>query len=268
MGQKVHPKGFRVGVIRDWDSKWYADKKDFSKYLVEDYKIREYIKTKLYNARISDIIIERKVGSVNVTIYAAKPGMIIGKGGTLLEELKNSLTKLSESKNININVIDVKRPDIDAQVVSENIAQQLERRVAFRKAMKQAMQKARRAGAKGIKVSVSGRLAGADMARTEFYKEGNVPLQTIRADIDYGFAEADTTYGKMGVKVWIFKGEILEGRVELPTDNRSNNSNKKNNKNNRRNNNKRKNFDKSNENNTPKKENSEEVKDGNNSKEN
>lgn len=264
MGQKVHPKGFRVGVIRDWDSKWYADKKDFSKFLVEDYNIRKFINSKLYNARISDIVIERKTGNVYVTIYAAKPGMIIGKAGSLLEELKKDLLKLTESNNVNINVIDIKRPDLDAQVVSENIAAQLERRVAFRKAMKQAMQKARRAGAKGIKVAVSGRLAGADMARTEFYKEGNVPLQTIRADIDYGFAEADTTYGKMGVKVWIFKGEILEGRVKLDSDGKSNNSNRKNN---RRNNNKRRNNE-NNENKTPKKDFNKEVKDGNNSEEN
>lgn len=258
MGQKVHPKGFRVGIIRDWESKWYADKKDFSKFLVEDYNIRKFINKKLYNARVSNIIIERNSDKINITIYAAKPGMIIGKAGVLLEELKKDIAKLTGSKNVNINVIDIKRPDLDAQVVSENIAQQLERRVAFRKAMKQAMEKARRAGAKGIKVAVSGRLAGADMARTEFYKEGNVPLQTIRADIDYGFAEADTTYGKMGVKVWIFKGEILEGRVELPQENKTKRS---------RNNKEKKNFKKQGTN-TPKKQVNKEVKNGDNSEEN
>ena len=258
MGQKVHPKGFRVGIIRDWESKWYADKKDFSKFLVEDYNIRKFINKKLYNARVSNIIIERNSDKINITIYAAKPGMIIGKAGVLLEELKKDIEKLTGSKNVNINVIDIKRPDLDAQVVSENIAQQLERRVAFRKAMKQAMEKARRAGAKGIKVAVSGRLAGADMARTEFYKEGNVPLQTIRADIDYGFAEADTTYGKMGVKVWIFKGEILEGRVELPQENKTKRS---------RNNKDKKNFKKQGTN-TPKKQVNKEVKNGDNSEEN
>lgn len=259
MGQKVHPKGFRVGIIRDWESKWYADKKDFSKFLVEDYNIRKFISKKLYNARISNIVIERNSDKLNVTIYAAKPGMIIGKAGVLLEELKKDVMKISGSKDVNINVIDIKRPDLDAQVVAENIAQQLERRVAFRKAMKQSMEKAKRAGAKGIKVAVSGRLAGADMARTEFYKEGNVPLQTIRADIDYGFAEADTTYGKMGVKVWIFKGEILEGRVELPKDSKTNNS-RKNTKN-------TKNVKKQGKN-TPNKDKKKEVKDGNNSEEN
>ena len=258
MGQKVHPKGFRVGIIRDWESKWYADKKDFSKFLVEDYNIRKFINKKLYNARVSNIIIERNSDKINITIYAAKPGMIIGKAGVLLEELKKDIAKLTGSKNVNINVIDIKRPDLDAQVVSENIAQQLERRVAFRKAMKQAMEKARRAGAKGIKVAVSGRLAGADMARTEFYKEGNVPLQTIRADIDYGFAEADTTYGKMGVKVWIFKGEILEGRVELPQENKTKRS---------RNNKEKKNLKKQGTN-TPKKQVNKEVKNGDNSEEN
>ena len=258
MGQKVHPKGFRVGIIRDWESKWYADKKDFSKFLVEDYNIRKFINKKLYNARVSNIIIERNSDKINITIYAAKPGMIIGKAGVLLEELKKDIAKLTGSKNVNINVIDIKRPDLDAQVVSENIAQQLERRVAFRKAMKQAMEKARRAGAKGIKVAVSGRLAGADMARTEFYKEGNVPLQTIRADIDYGFAEADTTYGKMGVKVWIFKGEILEGRVELPQENKTKRS---------RNNKEKKNFKKQGTN-TPKKQVNKEVKNGDNSEKN
>lgn len=256
MGQKVHPKGFRVGIIRDWESKWYADKKDFSKFLVEDYNIRKFISKKLYNARISNIVIERNSDKLNVTIYAAKPGMIIGKAGAILEELKKDVMKLSGSKDVNINVIDIKRPDLDAQVVAENIAAQLERRVAFRKAMKQSMEKAKRAGAKGVKVAVSGRLAGADMARTEFYKEGNVPLQTIRADIDYGFAEADTTYGKMGVKVWIFKGEILEGRVELPKDTKANNSRKN-----------TKNVKKQGKN-TPNKGTKKEVKDGNNSEEN
>ena len=262
MGQKVHPKGLRVGVIRDWESKWYADDKDFGKLLVEDYNIRQFINKKLYNARVSNIVIERTKDAVNVTIYAAKPGMVIGKGGALLEDLKKDLLKISESKNININIVDIKKPDMDAQVVAENIAQQLERRVSFRKAMKQAMQRSRKAGAKGIKVSVSGRLAGADMARTEFYKEGSVPLQTIRADIDYGFAEADTTYGKMGVKVWIYKGDILEGRVELGKEDKKDNSNRRNKKGNQRRNNKKQ------DEKTPNKDTVKGATDGDNSEEN
>jgi small subunit ribosomal protein S3 len=208
MGQKVHPHGMRVGVIKDWDSKWYANSKDFSDYLIEDHKIREYVKKKLFVSGISKIEIERTAKFVKVNVYTAKPGLVIGKGGNYAETLKNELIKMI-NKDVNLNIVEVKGIDTDAQLVSENIANQLERRISFRRAMKQCMQKAMKAGALGIKTSVSGRLGGADMARTEFYKEGTIPLQTLRADIDYGFYEADTTYGKVGVKVWIYKGEIL-----------------------------------------------------------
>ena len=208
MGQKVHPNGLRVGVIKDWNSKWYADSKNFSDYLVEDYKIRKYVKNKLFVSGISKIEIERTAKFVKVNVYTAKPGLVIGKGGNLAEELKNELQKMI-GKDVNLNIVEVKNIDLDAQLVAENICNQLERRISFRRAMKQAMQKTMKAGALGIKTSVSGRLGGADMARTEFYKEGTIPLQTLRADIDYGFYEANTTYGKIGVKVWIYKGEVL-----------------------------------------------------------
>ena len=208
MGQKMDPHGLRVGVIKDWNSKWYADSKNFSDYLVEDKKIREYVKKKLYVSGISKIEIERNAKIVKVNVYTAKPGLVIGKGGALVESLKAELQKMI-NKDVNLNIVEVKDFDTDAQLVAENIASQLERRISFRKAMKQVMQKAMKAGALGIKTAVSGRLAGADMARTEFYKEGTIPLQTLRADIDYGFAEANTTYGKIGVKVWIYKGEVL-----------------------------------------------------------
>lgn len=208
MGQKVHPTGARVGIIKDWNSKWYADSKHFADYLVEDQKIRNFLKKKLYTAGISKIEIERTAKMVKINLYTAKPGIIIGKGGAGVEALKDEVTKLI-GKDVNLNIVEVKNVDTDAQLVAENIAGQLERRISFRRAMKQCMQKALKAGALGIKTSVSGRLGGADMARTEFYKEGNVPLQTLRADIDYGFAEANTTYGKIGVKVWIYKGEVL-----------------------------------------------------------
>ena len=208
MGQKMHPHGLRVGVIKDWNSKWYADSKNFSDYLVEDKKIREYVKKKLYVSGISKIEIERNAKIVKVNVYTAKPGLVIGKGGAFVESLKAELQKMI-NKDVNLNIVEVKDFDTDAQLVAENIASQLERRISFRKAMKQVMQKAMKAGALGIKTAVSGRLAGADMARTEFYKEGTIPLQTLRADIDYGFAEANTTYGKIGVKVWIYKGEVL-----------------------------------------------------------
>ena len=208
MGQKVHPNGMRVGVIRDWSSKWYADSKNFSDYLVEDHKIREYVKKKLFISGISKIEIERTAKFVKVNVYTAKPGLVIGKGGNYSEALKAELEKMI-NKEVNLNIIEVKNVDIDAQLVAENIANQLEKRISFRRAMKQCMQKALKAGALGIKTAVSGRLGGADMARTEFYKEGTIPLQTLRADIDYGFYEANTTYGKIGVKVWIYKGEIL-----------------------------------------------------------
>ena len=208
MGQKMHPHGLRVGVIKDWNSKWYADSKNFSDYLVEDHKIREYVKKKLFVSGISKIEIERTPKFVKVNVYTAKPGLVIGKGGNYAETLKNELTKMI-NKDVNLNIVEVKNIDTDAQLVAENICNQLERRISFRRAMKQCMQKAMKAGALGIKTAVSGRLGGADMARTEFYKEGTIPLQTLRADIDYGFYEADTTYGKIGVKVWIYKGEVL-----------------------------------------------------------
>ncbi len=208
MGQKMDPHGLRVGVIKDWNSKWYADSKNFSDYLVEDHKIREYVKKKLFVSGISKIEIERTAKFVKVNVYTAKPGLVIGKGGNYAETLKNEITKMI-NKEVNLNIVEVKNIDTDAQLVAENIANQLERRISFRRAMKQCMQKAMKAGALGIKTAVSGRLGGADMARTEFYKEGTIPLQTLRADIDYGFYEADTTYGKIGVKVWIYKGEVL-----------------------------------------------------------
>ncbi|MBP3596312.1 MAG: 30S ribosomal protein S3 [Clostridia bacterium] len=208
MGQKVHPNGLRVGVIRDWNSKWYADSKNFSDFLIEDNKIRKYVKSKLFVSGISKVEIERTAKFVKVNVYTAKPGLVIGKGGNLAETLKSELEKMI-NKEVNLNIVEVKNIDVDAQLVAENIAGQLERRISFRRAMKQCMQKSMKAGALGIKTAVSGRLGGADMARTEFYKEGTIPLQTIRADIDYGFAEADTTYGKIGVKVWIYKGEVL-----------------------------------------------------------
>ena len=208
MGQKVHPNGLRVGVIKDWNSRWYADDKNFSDYLIEDYKIRKFVKNKLFVSGISKIEIERTAKFVKVNVFTAKPGLVIGKGGNLAEELKKQLQKMI-GKDVNLNIVEVKNIDLDAQLVAENICNQLERRISFRRAMKQCMQKTMKAGALGIKTAVSGRLGGADMARTEFYKEGTIPLQTLRADIDYGFAEADTTYGKIGVKVWIYKGEIL-----------------------------------------------------------
>ena len=211
MGQKMHPHGLRVGVIKDWSSKWYADSKNFADYLVEDQKIRAYVKKKLYVSGISKIEIERTAKFVKVNVYTAKPGLVIGKGGNLAESLKAELSKMI-NKDVNLNIVEVKDVDTDAQLVAENIAGQLERRISFRRAMKQCMQKSMKAGALGIKTAVSGRLGGADMARTEFYKEGTIPLQTLRADIDYGFYEANTTYGKIGVKVWIYKGEILPSK--------------------------------------------------------
>ena len=207
MGQKVNPHGLRVGVIKDWDSKWYAEA-DFADLLVEDYNIRTYLKKKLYAAGVSKIEIERSSDRVKVIIYTAKPGVVIGKGGAEIEKIKAEVQKFT-SKKLVVDIKEVKRPDRDAQLVAENIALQLENRVSFRRAMKSCMSRTMKSGAKGIKTSCSGRLGGADMARTEFYSEGTIPLQTLRADIDYGFAEADTTYGKVGVKVWIYKGEVL-----------------------------------------------------------
>ncbi|ABN54107.1 MAG TPA: 30S ribosomal protein S3 [Hungateiclostridium thermocellum] len=208
MGQKVNPHGLRIGIIKDWDTKWYANDKNFSEYLVEDFKIRKFIKNKLYSAGISRIEIERAANKVKINVHAAKPGLIIGKGGAGIEELRKQLEKMTQ-KNILINITEIKVPELDAQIVAENIASQLEKRISFRRAMKQAMARAMRLGAKGIKTAVSGRIAGAEIARTEHYHEGTIPLQTLRADIDYGFAEANTTYGKLGVKVWIYKGEVL-----------------------------------------------------------
>ena len=207
MGQKVNPHGLRVGVIKEWDSKWYADA-DFSEFLVEDYNIRKFLKKKLYAAGVSKIEIERASDRVKIIIHTAKPGVVIGKGGNEIEITKKELSKLTDKKVL-VDIKEIKRPDKDAQLVAENIAQQLENRVSFRRAMKSTMSRTMKAGALGIKTSCSGRLGGADMARTEFYSEGTIPLQTLRADIDYGFAEADTTYGKVGVKVWIYKGEVL-----------------------------------------------------------
>ena len=211
MGQKMDPNGLRLGIIKDWNSKWYADSKNFADYLVEDYKIRKYIDKKLHVAGISKIEIERTAKFVKINVYTAKPGLIIGKGGNLAEALKAELEKMI-NKQVNLNIVEVSNIDLDAKLVAENIAMQLEKRISFRRAMKQCMQKTMKAGALGIKTAVSRRLGGADMARTEFYKEGTIPLQTLRADIDYGFAEADTTYGKIGVKVWIYKGEILPSK--------------------------------------------------------
>ena len=223
MGQKMDPRGLRVGVINDWNSKWYADKKHFGDYVIEDHKIREYIKKKLYVSGISKIEIERTSKFVKVNVYTAKPGLVIGKGGNISEKLRSDLEKMI-GKHVNLNIIEVKDVDTNAQLVAENIASQLERRISFRRAMKQCMQKAMKAGALGIKTSCSGRLGGADMARTEFYKEGTVPLQTLRADIDYGFAEANTTYGKVGVKVWIYKGEILPKKKQEVVEGGDNNA--------------------------------------------
>ncbi len=215
MGQKVHPHGLRVGVIKDWDARWYAGKKDFANNLIEDVKLRKLIKQKLFSAGISKIELERSTNRVKVNIYTAKPGMVIGKGGTGINILKDELEKFT-GKTVLLNIQEVKSPDTDAQLVAENIAGQLERRVSYRRAMKQAMSRSMKMGAMGIKAMVSGRLNGAEIARSERYHEGTIPLQTLRADIDYGFAEADTTYGKIGVKIWIYKGEILPAAKKRP----------------------------------------------------
>lgn len=212
MGQKVNPHGLRVGIIKDWDSRWYAEK-DFADFLIEDHEIRTFLKKKLYNAGISKTEIERASDRVKVTVYTAKPGVVIGKGGAEIEKIKADLAKLTDKKLV-VDIKEVKRPDKDAQLVAENIASQLENRISFRRAMKSCMGRSMRAGVLGIKTSCSGRLGGADMARTETYNEGTIPLQTLRADIDYGFAEADTTYGKIGVKVWIYKGEVLPAKKD------------------------------------------------------
>ena len=210
MGQKVNPHGLRVGIVKDWDSKWYADTKngEFADNLVEDYKIREFLKKELYSANVSKMEIERTADRVKVNVYTAKPGVVIGKGGAGIEKVKAKLQKLT-SKKLIVDIKEIKKPDLDAQLVAENIAAQLENRISFRRAMKSCMGRTMKAGALGIKTACSGRLGGADMARTEFYSEGTIPLQTLRADIDYGFAEANTTYGKVGVKTWIYHGEVL-----------------------------------------------------------
>jgi len=208
VGQKVNPVGLRVGIIRDWESKWYAGK-DFGTLLMEDVRIREYLKAKLKESAVSKIEIERAANRVNVTIHTAKPGMVIGRGGAEVEVLRGEITKISNGKKVHINIAEIKNQELDAILVAESIAQQLERRVSFRRALKQSMQRTMRSGAKGIKTAVSGRLGGAEIARSEGYSEGTVPLHTLRADIDYGTAEAHTTYGRIGVKVWIYRGEIL-----------------------------------------------------------
>lgn len=218
MGQKVNPHGLRVGIIKDWDSKWYADKKNFSVNLAEDYKIREYIHKGLFQAGIAKVEIERFASRVKVSIFTAKPGMIIGKGGSGVDLIKSDIEKIT-GKTCIINVEEVKVPELNGQLVAENIASQIEKRISFRRAMKQAIQRTMKMGAKGIKTSVSGRLNGADMARTEGYSEGKIPLQTLRADISYGFAEANTTFGKIGVKVWICRGEVLRKKGDLLSDN-------------------------------------------------
>ena len=210
MGQKVNPHGLRVGIIKDWDSKWYAEA-DFADFLIEDYNIRKFLKKRLFDSGVSKIEIERASERVKVIIYTAKPGVVIGKGGSAIEKLKGEVQKMTDKKLL-IDIKEIKRPERDAQLVAESIAQQLENRVSFRRAMKSTMGRSMKAGVKGIKAAVGGRLGGADIARTEFYSEGTIPLQTLRADIDYGFAEADTTYGKLGVKVWIYKGEVLPAK--------------------------------------------------------
>jgi small subunit ribosomal protein S3 len=207
VGQKVHPIGLRIGIIRDWESKWYADK-NYADYLLEDIKIREYVENRLKDAAVSGIELERAANRINVTIRTAKPGMVIGKGGSEVEALRKSLNALT-GKRVHVNIFEIKQPDLDAKLVAENIARQLEGRISWRRAQKQTLTRAMRAGAKGIKTQVSGRLGGADIARSEDYSEGTVPLHTLRADIDYGTAEADTTFGKLGVKVWIYRGEVL-----------------------------------------------------------
>lgn len=222
MGQKVNPHGLRVGIIKDWDSKWFANSKDFGDQLVEDYNIRKFVKKACYDAGVAKIAIERKNDKVYITIHAAKPGIIIGRQGAEIDKLKAKVEKLTKSA-VNINITEVKQPDTNAQLVAENIAAQLEKRISFRRAMKQVMGRAMKLGVKGIKTAVSGRVGGAEIARTEQYHEGTIPLQTLRADIDYGFAEAATTYGIIGVKVWIYKGEVLRdsNKAEVKTERKS-----------------------------------------------
>lgn len=208
MGQKVNPKGLRIGIIKDWDAKWYADKKNFSDFLIEDHQIRKYVKKVFYTAGVSRVQIERAANRIKVSIYTSKPGIVIGRGGAEVDALRKKLVSMT-GKHVNVNIVEIKIPELDAQLVAENIAFQLERRIAFRRAMKQTVNRTMKFGGQGIRVACAGRLGGAEIARTEWYSEGKVPLHTLRADIDYGFAEANTTYGKIGVKVWIYKGEVL-----------------------------------------------------------
>ncbi|MBA5851760.1 30S ribosomal protein S3 [Clostridium sp. cel8] len=222
MGQKVHPHGLRVGVIKEWDAKWYAGKKDFADNLVEDNEIRKFVKSRTKIAGVSKIQIERAAKRVKLNIFTAKPGMIIGKGGQGIEALKSELKKIIKEKTILINIVEVKSAESDAQLMAENIAFQLEKRISFRRAMKQTIQRAMKSGVKGVKTTCSGRLGGAEIARAESYHEGTIPLQTLRADIDYGFAEADTTYGKIGVKVWVYKGEILPTKKNVESEEKAN----------------------------------------------
>lgn len=217
MGQKVHPHGFRVGVIKDWDTRWYADKKNFANFLVEDDKIRKFVKNKLFNAGCSRIEIERAANKLTVNAHVGKPGIVIGRGGAGIEALKADLEKLT-GKTVAVNIFEIKSVDTDAQLVAENIASQIERRISFRRAMKQVMGRAMKSGAKGCKTMVSGRLNGADIARREGYRDGSIPLQTIRADIEFGFAEAKTTYGRIGCKVWIYKGEVMPQKGKKPAE--------------------------------------------------
>lgn len=212
MGQKVNPHGLRVGIIKDWSARWYADDKHFADILIEDYKIRKHLKKALFLSGISKIEIERAAKRVKINIFTAKPGMVIGRGGQGIEVIKKDLAVIAKEKNIIINIMEVKKPEIDAQLMAENVAQQLEKRISFRRAMKQTIGRGMKSGAKGVKIACAGRLGGAEIARTEHYHEGTIPLQTLRADIDYGFAEGDTTYGKVGVKVWVYKGEILPAK--------------------------------------------------------
>ena len=215
MGQKVHPHGLRVGVIKDWDARWYADKKNFANFLIEDNKIREFLKTRLFTAGVSRIETERAANKITVNVHAGKPGMVIGKGGTGIEVIKKEIEKMT-GKAVALNIFEIKNMDMDAQLVAENVASQIERRISFRRAMKQVIGRAMKSGAKGIKTMVSGRLGGADIARREGYREGSIPLQTLRADIDYGFAEAKTTYGRIGCKIWINKGEVMPKKGKKP----------------------------------------------------
>ena len=215
MGQKVNPHGLRVGVIKDWDSRWYARADQVGNLVVEDYNIRKYLKNKLYSAGIAKIEIERNNARVKINIHCSRPGVVIGKAGAEIENLRKDM-EARLGKSVNLNIVEVRSPDLSAQLVAENIAQQLEKRISFRRAMKQSLQRAMRAGAKGMKTTVSGRLGGADIARTEHYHEGSIPLQTLRADIDYGFAEAKTTYGRLGVKVWVYKGQRLPKPKKAP----------------------------------------------------